>query len=489
MASAPPFVMVVARQMGVPLGVQGVVSAVITAAAVVVRPFIAALADTFPARRKIIFLALISIMIAAYNPIGFLPPLQPSPHLSGQLISSSFLAIDLNSNNSYTNLHLLTPRQQQQSLGECVVTDAWDCFAFCQNHEPCPMLTYHSSGFKFSLQPSHNGLGTEQMENITTSFPMTTNESLKIRHLQEVTPGPNVLKEWQSSTDHTWEKGKGKDMADGTWNLKENQTMVYIIEGVDGWSSKMGFNVRLQEDIAERMGTSGQHVNMVQGLTLLVQALSAIPCMFLCDWFMRRFGAQKVISTVLFLYSLRLLGLAAASHLGVLWVTALVEMINGPCFGLGYTAIVVHASSLAPRGYSTTVQSVVGVCYGTLGYAGASFVGGVMYEVMGGEWLYLVTGAAAFFTWTLHLSYITVCPPVTKTEEVEPAETRRKIDPEDPHAMVRLDNASLQLDRKGESAGGEMLAKEEEEVETLLEIKEPPKPVTEVEKERRVKGN
>ncbi|KAK8406386.1 hypothetical protein O3P69_007225 [Scylla paramamosain] len=246
MASAPPFVMVVARQMGVPLGVQGVVSAVITAAAVVVRPFIAALADTFPARRKIIFLALISIMIAAYNPIGFLPPLQPSPHLSGQLISSSFLAIDLNSNNSYTNLHLLTPRQQQQSLGECVVTDAWDCFAFCQNHEPCPMLTYHSSGFKFSLQPSHNGLGTEQMENITTSFPMTTNESLKIRHLQEVTPGPNVLKEWQSSTDHTWEKGKGKDMADGTWNLKENQTMVYIIEGVDGWSSKMGFNVSIE---------------------------------------------------------------------------------------------------------------------------------------------------------------------------------------------------------------------------------------------------
>lgn len=82
---------------------------------------------------------------------------------------------------------------------------------------------------------------------------------------------------------------------------------------------------------------------------------------------MRRFGAQKVINTVLFLYTLRLLGLAAASHFSVLWVTALVEIINGPCFGLGYTAIIAHASSLSPRGYSTTVQSVVGVCYGTLG--------------------------------------------------------------------------------------------------------------------------
>ena len=85
------------------------------------------------------------------------------------------------------------------------------------------------------------------------------------------------------------------------------------------------------------------------------------------DWFMKRLGAQKVINTVLFLYSLRLLSLAAASHMGTLWVTAVVEVINGPCFGLGYTAIIVHASTLTPRGFSTTVQSIVGVCYGTLG--------------------------------------------------------------------------------------------------------------------------
>ena len=42
------------------------------------------------------------------------------------------------------------------------------------------------------------------------------------------------------------------------------------------------FSFRLQEDIAESAGKPGHHVNLVQGLTLLVQALSAIPCMFLC---------------------------------------------------------------------------------------------------------------------------------------------------------------------------------------------------------------
>lgn len=453
-------------------------------------------------------------------------------------------------------------------------------------------------------------------------------------------PDPKKLKKRQSTLNHVWENGKDRDKADGTWDLKENQTTVYIIEGVDEWPSKMGFNVSidcqggvygkedenkeicrphvlseagfwiyvfllllayttattvesisdavccdtigedgnygqqrvwgvlsygllgalsgllvdwrsgdstvrnyrpafflmtacgildlllcavclkvpkmeakhkgiranlgpilrqthfsiflvtvfliglfdgldtgflfvLQEDIAESVGTSGQHVNMVQGLTLLVQALSALPCMFFCDWLMRRFGAQKVINTVLFLYTLRLLGLATASHFSVLWVTALVEMINGPCFGLGYTAIIAHASSLSPRGYSTTVQSVVGVCYGTLGYAGASFVGGVMYEAMGGERLYLVTGAAAFFTWILHLSYITLCPPVTKTMEHEPTETGRVRDPEDPQAVVQLDSASVPLNRTGEAPAKEMLKKEEEEAETFLENKEP----------------
>ena len=45
------------------------------------------------------------------------------------------------------------------------------------------------------------------------------------------------------------------------------------------------------------------------------------------------------------------------------------------------------------------------------GYAGASFIGGVMYEVLGGQWLYLATGVAAFSTWLLHLSYLQLCPP------------------------------------------------------------------------------
>ncbi|KAG0714871.1 hypothetical protein GWK47_013240 [Chionoecetes opilio] len=248
---------------------------------------------------------------------------------------------------------------------------------------------------------------------------------------------------------------------------------IFLIGLFDGLDT--GFLFVLQEDIAERAGQPGHHVNLVQGLTLLVQAVSAIPCMFLCNWFMKRLGAQKVMSIVLFLYSVRLLSLAAASHLGVLWVTAVVEVINGPCFGLGYTAIVMHASALTPRGFSTTVQSMVGVCYGTLGYAGASFVGGLMYEAMGGRWMYLITGVAALSTWILHLSYLKLCPADTKAMEHEKAELGRQEDLEIQQIKGGLDADSM---TSGKAAGPleeilkkEVKDKEEEVSEALLDTK------------------
>ena len=82
---------------------------------------------------------------------------------------------------------------------------------------------------------------------------------------------------------------------------------------------------------------------------------------------MRRFGAQRVISLVFLLYVIRLFGLAAAGTWGPLWSTLVVELLNGPCYGLGFTAVVVHAANLSPKGTNTTVQSVIGVLYESCG--------------------------------------------------------------------------------------------------------------------------
>lgn len=85
------------------------------------------------------------------------------------------------------------------------------------------------------------------------------------------------------------------------------------------------------------------------------------------DWFMKTMGSQYVLSLVLFLYMFRLLGLALVGAYGPVWATLVVETLNGPCYGLGYTAIVIYASKLSPPGTSTTVQSVVHICYESLG--------------------------------------------------------------------------------------------------------------------------
>ncbi|KAK4326528.1 hypothetical protein Pmani_002958 [Petrolisthes manimaculis] len=226
------------------------------------------------------------------------------------------------------------------------------------------------------------------------------------------------------------ERGGGRGKRGGpkstlVWNkmkplLTDHRVIVFLVLAFligffDGLDTTYVFV--LQEDMAEGTATM-QHIKLLQGLTLLVQAVSAIPCMMMCDRLIKRLGSERVISLVVFLYSVRLLSLALASHMGAVWTTVAVEVINGPCFGLGYTAVVMHAAALSPLGTSTTMQSVVGVCYSTLGYATASLVGGVVYEGVGGTWLYLLTGILAAVTFPVHIIYLCLTPTTTPPEQM-----------------------------------------------------------------------
>ena len=83
---------------------------------------------------------------------------------------------------------------------------------------------------------------------------------------------------------------------------------------------------------------------------------------------MQRIGAQRVMSLVFLFYSVRLCSLAAAGAWGPVWSTLIVEfLLNGLCYGLGYTAIVVYSASLSPAGTTTTIQSLMGVMYESCG--------------------------------------------------------------------------------------------------------------------------
>lgn len=562
--------MVVARQLGVPVSVQGTISATIIGTSVFAKPFISGIADYFPSYRKTIFLSLLTVLVVAIGPIGFLPPLYDPPTVQGKLLQS--LTGDL-----YLQAH---------GSGRCSVKVAWDCLVSCNIPETCPLgnLTvtdiglsvvhsgdvpfpnFHEGEFltldvdrevndldvsQLMRTPDHHGMTVapeidgprntswilfedgwyESPLYLIKGFPLLFgddgfNVSIKCaggeRSGKGCTP-PWVMPEFwlyvtlllvgkiASSTCYSISNAIccdtiGKDGDYGSqrawgalsyglmgilsgllvdWcsetNTVKDYTPAFLLMVVCGFldillsavylrvpklenGSKVWANIRpllcqphfliflgfafligfydgldtgyvfvLQEDMAVGSQVM-RHMKLLQGTTMLVQAFSAVPFMFISDWFMKRLGAQKVITIVLFLYAIRLLGLALASALKAVWITIAFELINGPCFGLGFTAIIVHASNITPKGTSNTIQSVVGVCYGTLGYAGASLMGGLSYEAVGGQNLYSITGAAAFVTCLLHLAYQKFFPSPQDTKErdleAEATEKDLKIQPE-----------------------------------------------------------
>ncbi|KAG0719540.1 hypothetical protein GWK47_050237 [Chionoecetes opilio] len=176
----------------------------------------------------------------------------------------------------------------------------------------------------------------------------------------------------------------------------------------------------MQEDMAR--GTSAMdYLKLLQGFTLFVQCSLEAPMMFINHWFMRRFGAQRVISLVFLMYVIRFLGLAASGAWGPVWSTLVAELMNGPCYGLGYTATVVYAAKVSPAGTNTTVQSLVNVLYESCGYALSLFLGGMMCEAIGCPTMYLILGILSVVIFILHvvsLHFISSSDAVTQARMV-----------------------------------------------------------------------
>ncbi|XP_076033990.1 major facilitator superfamily domain-containing protein 6-like [Oratosquilla oratoria] len=158
----------------------------------------------------------------------------------------------------------------------------------------------------------------------------------------------------------------------------------------------------LQEDMVVRSGQSMSHMKLLQGITLLVESFSEVPCMYASGPILRRLGAQRVLSIVLSLYVLRYGLLYLVGIFGNPWGTLIVEVLHGPCYGLGYATIAVHAGSLAPPGTSATVQSVVNICYESIGFSIALLLGGVLFESVGGPNTFLIFALVGVVVFLLH---------------------------------------------------------------------------------------
>ncbi|XP_069173392.1 major facilitator superfamily domain-containing protein 6-like [Procambarus clarkii] len=210
----------------------------------------------------------------------------------------------------------------------------------------------------------------------------------------------------------------------------------------------------MQEDMAR--GTDAMsYMKFFQGMTQLVQCSSEVPFMFISQWFLKRLGTSYLMSLVFFLYILRLMGLAIVGTYGLLWGTMVLGLFNGPCFGLGFIAIVVHSAKISPPGTSTTVQSLVNICFDSIGYGSASLLGGLLYSSLGGPNMYLVVGIIAVITLVLHLASHKLFPPVQEPGMIWGLRDRGEVE----------DTKNTQSENNESTAGG----KDVDSVELQLE--------------------
>ncbi|XP_064082549.1 uncharacterized protein LOC135198669 [Macrobrachium nipponense] len=581
MAPILPFIIVVAAQLGIPVSIQGTLSAIILLMTVLGKPFIAALADTFPKYRKGIFLVTLTLMVCCYTSVWFIPPMRETPVLSGQLVRASVKSkvpskVSFPGNGraalaDFTSQPLLL----SYDTGSCYIAVAWDCVTLCS--EPWMCISGNSSQgnikarkvdgdqeFQIATDPS-DVLPTDEdlviQDNVTmlnwtvpTEIPydvakghlyhlegidlswdhMSENVSLICSRAnmsgQKCEAAWNYWEFWvyiflllfgqisfatgvsitdaiavDSTSDNQGSYGSQRAWGTVGWGLMgpisgllvdlwsgssitKNYTpaflLVFILGSFDIITCASSLKVPqigseksvmkdvgpllrqprffifccfvimnglfdgvvanfifiLQEEMAQ--GTSAmRYMKFLQGFTLFVQCSIEAPFMFVYGWFMQKLGAQRVTSLVFFLYIFRLLGLSMVGFYGPVWATLLTELLNGPCYGLGYTAIVVFSAKISPPGTSTTIQSIVNICYESFGYALAAFLGGLLFEALGGAKMYLVMGFASIVTFFLHYLSLKFLPPPEEFANGVAASPKREEPGRDPEEEMALNEA------------------------------------------------
>ncbi len=126
----------------------------------------------------------------------------------------------------------------------------------------------------------------------------------------------------------------------------------------------------------------------VMSLTLTLATLSEIPFWFISDRLFNRFGRNRMILFALGALAVRLAGYAAMS---AAWWALPLSLLHGPTFAVMWAAGVAEADAAAPKGLGATAQGLFSGAMMGLGGALGAFVGGIAYDAVGPQRLFLGT--------------------------------------------------------------------------------------------------
>jgi len=122
------------------------------------------------------------------------------------------------------------------------------------------------------------------------------------------------------------------------------------------------------------------------GLVVTVGAIAELPFMAFSGFFMRKFGAQRLIVVGLTLMVIRLSLLVTMK--APEWAI-MINLLNGPAFALVWNSSVTYANRMAPAGYAGTAQ---GLLNSTMSLAGvvSSLLTGWLFDHVGATQLFIV---------------------------------------------------------------------------------------------------
>ena len=135
----------------------------------------------------------------------------------------------------------------------------------------------------------------------------------------------------------------------------------------------------------EELGAS----RTLMSLTLTAATLSEVPFWFLSGPLLARFGPNKLIAFGLLAGVVRLFAMAV---MGAPWLALPISLLHGPSFAVLWAAGVADADMAAPAGLGATAQGLFAGAMNGLGSALGGFFGGLAWEAIGFERLFLILG-------------------------------------------------------------------------------------------------
>jgi PPP family 3-phenylpropionic acid transporter len=136
------------------------------------------------------------------------------------------------------------------------------------------------------------------------------------------------------------------------------------------------------------MGRLGATTTMMS-LTLTLATVAEVPIWFISDRLFNRVGRDRMILLALGFMAVRLFGYALMT---AAWWALPLSLLHGPTFAVLWAAGVAEADAAAPRGLGATAQGLFSAALVGLGSALGAFLGGIGYDAIGPQRLFLLCG-------------------------------------------------------------------------------------------------